>query len=128
RVVSSVGSALVLEKIPAVPAEWTEDFETGLPEEWGAGKLIATGLSLESQAAVQSVHVPTKDGGPFEIATADAWTQGLFAVHDDSHLHFTFKMRSPGWLNILILTRTADGDPPAFAGNYLYDEAEWWQV
>jgi hypothetical protein len=85
-------------------------------------------LPPKSQAAVQSVRVRSKVGEPFEIATSVQWSHGLFEIHEDTHLHFTFKMRNPGWINIVILTRTIDNDPPTFAGNYLFDEAEWWQV
>jgi hypothetical protein len=35
-------------------------------------------------------------------------------------------MEHPGWCNILILTRTADGDPPRFAGNHIYDNWVWF--
>ena len=125
RVVSSARSALALNDIPPTPGEWSVDFEDGLPTDWGSGKLVLTDLPSGSRAGVQSVRMPSKDGAPVEIATADQWTRGLFAVHDDSHLHFICKMHSPGWLNILISTRTPDGDPPMFAGNYIYDEDDW---
>jgi ferric-dicitrate binding protein FerR (iron transport regulator) len=126
RIISNARSALVLEEAASPPDEWTEDFEGGLPDPWDAGKLVATGLPVESVAAVRAVRVPSGDGDVFEIATAHQWAHGLFAFHEDSHLHVTFKMRNPGWLNILILTRTADGGPPRFAGNYLFGEAGWW--
>jgi hypothetical protein len=83
-------------------------------------------LPSGARAAVQAVAVASKQGTPFEIATAEQWTYGLFSVHDDSHLHVTFKMQNPDWFNILILTKTADADPPLFAGNYIFDEPGWW--
>lgn len=125
RVVSKPRSELALEEIPPVPDEWAVDFEEGLPPEWASGRLVAAGLPAGSHGGVQSVHVPSKNGSPFEIATSNRWTYGLFAVHDDSHLHLTFKMQNPGWFNILILTRAADGHPPRFAGNYIFDEPDW---
>jgi ferric-dicitrate binding protein FerR (iron transport regulator) len=128
RVVSNAWSPLVLEEILRASAEWAEDFERGLPDGWESGRLVATDLPPKSQAAVQSVRVRSKVGEPFEIATSVQWSHGLFEIHEDTHLHFTFKMRNPGWINIVILTRTIDNDPPTFAGNYLFDEAEWWQV
>ena len=126
RVVSNAQSELTLEGIPPAPEEWMVDFESGLPVDWGSGKLVAVDLPSGARAAVQAVSVASKQGAPFEIATAEQWTYGLFSVHDDSHLHVTFKMQSPGWFNVLILTKTADSDPPLFAGNYIFNEPGWW--
>ena len=125
RVVSNAQSHLILEKIPPAPDEWAIDFEDGLPPDWAIGKLVATNLSSGPSAAVQSVRVPSNQGA-FEIATATGWAYGLFAVHGDSHLHMTFKMKNPGWFNVFLLTRTEEGDPPRFAGNYIFDEPGWW--
>jgi ferric-dicitrate binding protein FerR (iron transport regulator) len=125
RVVSSAASALVVEAIPNTPDEWSEDFEEGLPEDWGGGKFVAADLPAGSQGAVRA----TRDGespDSVAIASQDQWTSGLFTVHDDTQLHFTLKMQDPGWFNILILTRTAAGDPPTFAGNYIYDQQSWF--
>lgn len=126
RVISHAQSELALEDIPPTPDEWSVDFQEGLPPDWGSGKLVMADPPSGDRAGVQAVAVPWKQGGPFEVATAERWTHGLFAVHRDSHLHVTFKMRTPGWFNILILTRTADGDPPGFAGNYIFDHPGWW--
>lgn len=127
RVVSNAQSELTLEGIPPTPDEWLVDFEDGLPADWSSGKLVvAEPPASGARTAVQAVAVASKQGAPFEIATAEQWTYGLFSVHDDSHLHVTFKMQNPDWFNILILTKTADADPPLFAGNYIFDEPGWW--
>ena len=47
------------------------------------------------------------------------------AVHEDSHLHFTYKMQKPGRVNIFVLTRTED-ERPAFSSNYQFDKHQWW--
>jgi hypothetical protein len=30
-------------------------------------------------------------------------------------------MQQPNWINIIVSARTRDGDPPAFASNYLFE-------
>ncbi len=125
RAVSSAAQ-LALTKIPIMADTWSEDFEEGLPEDWEIGKFDGTNLPPGSSGAVRAVSDATKAGGPVSIATQCRWTDGLFAVHDDSHLHITLKIRSPGWFNILILTRTEDGDPLTFAGNYIFDRQVWF--
>jgi len=124
RVVSNA-AALSWEEIPTVPDEWGEDFENGLPENWDLGQFTAVDLPDGSRGAVKAVRDVSMSEGSTGIATAAAWTHGLFAVHEDTHLHFTLKMRDPGWFNILLLTRTAGDGPPTFAGNYIFDKPIW---
>lgn len=122
----SSAAQLALAKIPVTADAWSEDFEQGLPEDWGVGKFEGVNLLAGSSGAVRAVPDATTPGGPVSITTQSRWTDGLFAVHDDTHLHITLKMQSPGWFNILLLTRTADGDPPTFAGNYIFDRPVWF--
>jgi len=126
RVVSNATSDLVAEPIAKTPDAWSEDFENGLPDDWEIGKFVAARLPSGSQGAVRAERDVSTPNGTFAIATQAQWTRGLFAVHDDTHLHFTLAMQDPGWFNILILTRTDDGDPPTFAGNYIFDRPVWF--
>lgn len=125
RVVSNAASELVVEAIPPTPDVWSESFEDGLPPNWELGTFVARDLPAGSQGAVRAVRDVATAEGTVAIATQSNWTRGLFAVHDDTHLHFTFKMRDPGWFNILLLTRSIDEDPPTFAGNHIFDRPLW---
>ncbi|MEQ8784993.1 MAG: FecR family protein [Pirellulaceae bacterium] len=126
RVVSSAAAPLVVAEIPETPPQWSEDFEAGLPARWHQGRLVADALPPGSRGAVKAVEVESDQGRRSQIVSQEAWTHGLFAAHRDSHLHFTLKMQQSGWFNILILTKTADGDSPAFAGNYIFDQPVWF--
>jgi hypothetical protein len=48
---------------------------------------------------------------------------GLFAVHDDSHFHVTFKMDRPSWINIFLIAHYRDG---THSSNYLFNDARFW--
>lgn len=124
RVVSSAAE-IVVDAIPATPDEWGEDFEDGLPDGWEQGRFLTLDGPADSHGAVQAVRVPSENSDLFNIATQAQWTSGLFAVGESTHLHITMKMKSPGWFNIFILTKTADETSPAFAGNYLFDQPVW---
>jgi len=121
RVVSNGGPELVLEKIPRTPDLWSEDFERGLPGGWVSGAFLADALPAGSKGGVQAVPVARPEGTLFQVVSTEEWAHGLFMAHDDSHLHLTFRVQNPGWLNIIISTRT-QGDAPRFASNYLFGD------
>ena len=125
RVVSNMQSELALQKIPTAPVDWSEDFESGLPAGWEMGKFVTDDLPPASKGAVQAVRLLYREDVLFQIESTQNWAHGLFMAHEDSHLHFTFKMHKPGWFNIFICTRTAT-DPPAFSSNYLFDDRAWF--
>jgi ferric-dicitrate binding protein FerR (iron transport regulator) len=110
----------VVQDIPKPQERWDLDFEDGLPTGMSRGQFVKDGLPPGSQGAVAAVRVDLgKYGINYEIATPESWSRGLFAVHDDSHLHFTYKMERPDWLNVFIIVREPNGP---FAGNYLFNK------
>lgn len=124
-VVSNAASDLKLEAIPKTPETWDVDFESGLPEGWEGGRFVNAELPRGSRGGVKAVRDVSQADATFAIVSPSAWSQGLFSVHDDTHLHLALSMQEPGWFNILILTRTSKGDPPGFAGNFIFDEPVW---
>lgn len=126
RVISSSDSELALQQIPAAPVDWSVDFESGLPAGWQTGTFVTNGLPDGSRGAVRADRLRQDGHDLFNIVGASQWAYGLFETHPDSHLNFTFKMDHPGWLDIIICTRTVEGDPPAFSSNYLFNDRGWW--
>lgn len=114
---------LVLSAIPKMPEEWSENFEDGLPAGWEQGKFVTANLPAGSKGAVQAVLDPETKGSL--LVTGEHWTDGLFTIHNDTHLNFKLKMQDPGWINIFLLTKADDGDLPRFAGNYIFDQPVW---
>jgi hypothetical protein len=127
---------LLVRDIPAPPDGLDLDFEAGLPARMERARFVAQGLPRGSKGAagarraVRSHPGEAGEGVYFEIATPDAWYDGLFAVHDDSHFHFTFKMDNPGWVNVFIITRTdgTDGSPADHAMNYLFNKLRFGEA
>lgn len=119
--------------LPDLASVWEETFEAGLPEGWVRGEWITasltlskqtgTGLPTGSRGGVKAKYGASNREGSinYSIDSHNAWLQGLFAVHKDSHLHFTFKTESRKLINIVIVTRTAGSDA-RFAGSYLLDD------
>jgi ferric-dicitrate binding protein FerR (iron transport regulator) len=128
RAVSNAEGVLVFEDIPRAPEDWSVDFEHGLPEGWTSGTFINDGLPPGSKGAVRAVRATRREGVFFQVVTASEWNYGLFQVHEGSHLHFTFRMSRPDWLNVILSARTTDGDPPVFTSNYLFDEFPWQRL
>jgi hypothetical protein len=62
----------------------------------------------------------------YQVNTPERWQEGWFAVHEDSHLHVTFKMDKPGWLNFFIACRRLEGGGPSSI-NYLFDGLRFWE-
>jgi len=98
RVVASADSDLIPQPLSPVSSVWEEDFENGLPRYWIAGQLIHESLPSGSFGAVRAVPSRGMQGdpdGPFRITTMREWTRGLFRIEADTHLNFTYRLRSP---------------------------------
>jgi ferric-dicitrate binding protein FerR (iron transport regulator) len=125
RAVSNAEGVVVFGDIPRAPEDWSADFEHGLPDGWTSGTFINDGLPPGSKGAVRAVRANRREGVFFQVVTPSEWNYGLFQVHEGSHLRFTFRMSRPDWLNVILSARTADGDPPVFTSNYLFDAFPW---
>jgi ferric-dicitrate binding protein FerR (iron transport regulator) len=125
---------LLVQDIPIVSDRWEIDFEQALPTGWDDGEPVTDGLPPGSRGGVKCVFSENEDlGGMYRISSNEAWLQGLFAIRKSSHLHVTFKMDNPNWVNVLLVTRTSDPHDPRFSGNYLLKEfpsigAGLWQT
>lgn len=122
RVVSDSASELALEKIPAAPDTWNVDFESGLPDGWESGALVADDLPNGSRLAVKAVRVDEGADESYAIVSQPNWLRGVFSVHPDSSMQITFKMETPSWINVFIITHTRDSAEPHFANNFQYNE------
>jgi hypothetical protein len=120
RLLTKDRADLVVQDIPRPKEFWDLDFEDGLPTGLSRGRFVKDGLPAGSQGGVAAVRADQgKHGIHYEIAAPESWSRGLFAIHDDSHLHFTYMMERPNWLNVFIIVREPNGP---FAGNYLFNE------
>ena len=73
-----------------------------------AGRFVTEGLPRGSKGGVAAVRATrTGEEDFFEIASPEVWQHGLFAFHPDSHLHVTYKMDRPNWVNVFVIARGA---------------------
>jgi hypothetical protein len=64
----------------------------------------------------------------FEIVSPNAWAEGqfgLFAIHDDSYLNFTYSLGQPDWFHVMIGTRGEGLPCQNFESRKRH---EWWRV
>jgi ferric-dicitrate binding protein FerR (iron transport regulator) len=113
---------VLVEDIPDLSPMWSIDFEHGVPPEWVIGEFVTEDLPPGSRGAAQAQRDQGADGVVFGIASHSEWSRGLFAVTSDSHLHMTYKMENPDWLNLFLVTRTREPQELRFAGNFLFKE------
>ena len=103
RLLAANRSELAIEDIPQPPDTWDLDFEDGLPANFGGG-LFVQDAPPGSKGSVAAVLTDLGQWGDvYEIKSQARWYSGLFAVHDDSHFHFTYKMKHPKWVNVFII-------------------------
>ncbi|MBA4067043.1 MAG: hypothetical protein C0501_25710 [Isosphaera sp.] len=120
RVLAEAQANLAVEDIPRLLDTWELDFEQGLPANLHRGRFVAEGLPRGSKGGVAAVRATRRgEEGLFEIASPEMWQRGLFAFHPDSHLHVTYKMDRPDWVNVFICARSA-GPNGSHVGNYLF--------
>jgi hypothetical protein len=116
---------LTLRDIPEPPDTWEADFEGGLPAGFERGVWVTDGLPRGSKGAVRAGPVDKRhlgeEGVYFDVITPEHWYDGMFSVHADTHVHFTYKMDEPGWVNVFIMARSP-GPPRAYEINYLFND------
>ena len=118
---------LIVRDIPQPPNQWSIDFEAGLPASWKQGVPETEGLPTDSLGAARAELVQNDQGDFYQICSTKKWRDGLFAIHDDSHLSFTFKLERPEWFQIFISTRPFDPDlPPTFLYRFRDDRLWKW--
>jgi ferric-dicitrate binding protein FerR (iron transport regulator) len=126
RVLAEAQAALAVEDIPRRPDTWDLDFEQGLPADMRRARFVTEGLPRGSKGGATAVRSTRKgEEDFFEIVTPEAWHQGLFAFHPDSHLHVTYKIGRPQWVNVFVIARSA-GPNGKHVGNYLFNEPEFF--
>jgi hypothetical protein len=122
RVLVAAEAVLAVEPVQNRPDTWELDFERGLPAGLHRGRFVIDGLPPDSKGGVAAVPAARRDGeGLFEIATPDMWHRGLFAFHPDTHLHVTYAMARPGWVNVFVCARASSSSGPHI-GNYLFND------
>ena len=125
--VASPRTALKARPWPEVPDTWEEDFERGLPEDWRYGQWLDDGLPAESHGGVLASRRSILEGietDHYRITLPKRWTRGLWQIHEDSRLAFTYKMSRPGWFQIMLGARSDDLNP-SYVGNYDLQSNYW---
>ena len=106
------GAELIARAMPRPPDAWSVDFEPGRPRDWRTGQHETSALPGTSIGALRAERVENEHGVFHEIRSAKRWSEGLFSIHADSHLRFTFKLERPDWFQIFIATRPFDPEAP----------------
>lgn len=114
---------LLVRDWPLPPDEWSEDFEHGLPAGW-TGRAQRGALPSGSQGAVAAAPGQLIRDLDLEISSPPG-RSGLFAWHDDSVLHLTFRVQPPGWFHIYLLAGTYE--QPDAAVPYCFVNPILWQ-
>jgi hypothetical protein len=118
--------------IQAVPDHWSLDFNEGLPRGWQTGQLVFDDLPEGSRAVVRTSEVMEKGRRRYQIRSHNAWSDGLFSLHDDSWLHIRYRVEKPGTFLLYVVCRQHDfGQPVATLlspGNLRQNEPKQWHT
>jgi hypothetical protein len=118
------------DPISTVPDHWSVDFNAGLPNGWQTGQLVFDNLPAGSQAAVQAAAAEENGRRRYQLRSHNAWSQGLFTLHDDSWLHIRYRLEKPGTFLLYLVCRQRDfGQPVATVltpGNLRQTGARQW--
>lgn len=109
RAVAFVDGDLRTEALLSPPDQWQVRFGPTPPSGWEAGDLVFDDLPEGSQAAMRAVPYRHPKGGVwYKLTSNKDWTNGLFAIHDDSWLHVRFRIDKPGFFHTLVVARDRD--------------------
>lgn len=90
-----IGSAAFAQQQTTV---FEETFESGLPEKWEAGALVAEGLPRGSRGAAAAQ--PGED-----LKSNPSWVKGHFAVEPDLYFNFWARLDDPQWYQVFIFCK-----------------------
>ena len=125
--VVSQRAALEARPWPKTPETWSEDFDNGLPDGWRYGQWLRGGPAGNSRGVVLAARRFALNGSESElhrITLPKRWMEGLWRLEEDSVLHFTYKMRRPGWFHIMMGVRSDDLNA-SHIGNYELQSSSW---
>ena len=91
------------------------------------GQWLADGLQNGSRGAVRASRrssLEQIDTDDYRITLPKRWTRGLWRIHEDSQLAFTFQMSQPGWFHVMMGVRSDDLNP-SHVGNYELQSGYW---
>ncbi len=118
--------------IPAVPDHWSLDFNDGLPSGWETGQLVFDDLPEGSQAAVRAAAAEENGRRRYQLRSHNAWSKGLFALHDDSWIHIRYRLEKPGTFLVYVVCRQHDFGQPVCTvltpGNLRQPDAHRWHT
>lgn len=104
----SASRKLGTQDSPQVPDEFVLSFDKDLPSGWRVGKRMASKPpSREAYVRAEPVEGQPR-GTHYQIYTQNAYYEGLpglFRIHDDTHLHLTYRMAKPGWFQVFVGVR-----------------------
>jgi hypothetical protein len=118
--------------IQGVPDHWSLDFNERLPGGWQTGQLVFDELPDGSRAAVRTSRVMENGRQRYQIRSHNAWSDGLFSLHDDSWLHIRYRLEKPGTFLPYVVCRQHDFGQPVCTllapGNLRQTAANQWHT
>jgi ferric-dicitrate binding protein FerR (iron transport regulator) len=116
----------------AVPDIWSLDFNDGLPPGWHTGQLVFNDLPEGSRAAARTAAVEENGQRRYQLRSHNAWSTGLFTLHDDSWIHIRYRLEKPGTFLLYVVCRQHDFGQPVCTvltpGNLRQPEAGRWHT
>ena len=118
--------------IAAVPDIWSLDFNDGLPPGWQTGQLVFNDLPEGSRAVARTAAVEENGQRRYQLRSHNAWSKGLFTLHDDSWIHIRYRLEKPGTFLLYVVCRQHDfGEPVCTVltpGNLQQTEPNRWHT
>ena len=118
--------------IAAVPDIWSLDFNDGLPPGWHTGQLVFNDLPEGSRAVARTAAVEENGQRRYQLRSHNAWSKGLFTLHDDSWIHIRYRLEKPGTFLLYVVSRQHDfGEPVCTVltpGNLQQTEPNRWHT
>lgn len=103
---------------------WVSDFENAGSEGW-VGRWTTNDLPPGSRGALSSVTVTNTYGVFHEIRAPERWDSGHFTIHEDTHLHFVYRVETLAWFDIFFATRRVDSREPGPVLHIFRDQRLW---
>src|SRR5262249_11134873 len=114
---------LLLAKLSELPDTYAFDFEQP-PADLQAGEPISDGLPANSKGGLRATPYHSVEfGTQFQIRSYNAWTAGLFALHEDSWLHIRYRAERPGFFHVLFVARS---DDPTDKRGVVFEAPQFW--
>lgn len=106
------------------PDSWVTDFNNPNIEGW-LGRKTTVQLPTGWRGALSSITITNNYGVFHQLRAPEESQNGLFTIHEDTHLQFTYRLETRAWFDLFLVTRSRNPQEPEYV-LHIFNDGQLW--